>query len=104
MAIDGEVADSSYPTDLAKASNAFNTPPIATPPRSSTPPPAIEKRKSESKGGVKDNRFSGIPGGEAIDATALRSALKDFEDAGRQRDVTPGGSPSRKRQRVYGDR
>ena len=49
-------------------------------------------------------RNSGIIGGEAIDPVALKNALKDFEEAGRSRDVTPGGSPSRKRQRVYGDR
>lgn len=39
-----------------------------------------------------------------IDADALAKALKDFEDAGRPRERTPGTSPSRKRQRVYGDR
>ena len=43
-------------------------------------------------------------GSEAVDANALSEALKDFEDAGHARDRTPGGSPSRKRQRVYGDR
>lgn len=41
---------------------------------------------------------------QAVDAQALTRALEDFEDAGRQRDTTPSGSPSRKRQRVYGDR
>lgn len=39
-----------------------------------------------------------------MDPTALSKALKDMEDAGRVREITPGASPSRKRQRVYGDR
>ena len=43
-------------------------------------------------------------GSEPIDPTALSKALKDFEDAHRTRDRTPGASPSRKRQRIYGDR
>lgn len=41
---------------------------------------------------------------EAVDADALTTALKDLEDSGKSRERTPGGSPSRKRQRVYGDR
>jgi cell division cycle 20-like protein 1 (cofactor of APC complex) len=50
-------------------------------------------------------RPSGTPGADAIDPNALSKALlKEFEDAGRARDITPGGSPSRKRQRVYCDR
>ena len=43
-------------------------------------------------------------GSEPIDPAALSKALKDFEDARRTRDRTPGASPSRKRQRIYGDR
>ena len=43
-------------------------------------------------------------GPDSIDPTALSKALKDMEDAGQSRERTPGGSPSRKRQRVYGDR
>lgn len=39
-----------------------------------------------------------------MDPDALTKALKDMEDAGRQRERTPGMSPCRKRQRVYGDR
>jgi cell division cycle 20-like protein 1, cofactor of APC complex len=41
---------------------------------------------------------------EPVDPDALSRALREFEQAGRQRERTPGGSPSRKRQRVYGDR
>lgn len=43
-------------------------------------------------------------GSEPVDPTALSKALKDMEDAGRVREKTPGASPSRKRQRIYGDR
>lgn len=39
-----------------------------------------------------------------MDPTALSKALKGMEDAARVRERTPGASPSRKRQRVYGDR
>jgi len=106
MGLSEEVGSNGYHTHLAKTSNAFNTPPIETPPRAMTPLLGAEKRRAEIKS-IGENslrRGSGTVGGEAIDPTALKKALKDFEDAGRQRDVTPGGSPSRKRQRVYGDR
>ncbi len=93
---------------IAKAANSLNTPPVATPPRSATPPPAGEKRKSDRKAAEENARYgraSGTPVASAVDANDLSKALlKEFEDAGRPRDVTPGGSPSRKRQRVYGDR
>jgi len=41
---------------------------------------------------------------DLIDPDALAKALRDYEDAGNRRERTPGTSPSRKRQRVYGDR
>jgi len=106
MGLNEEASSNGYHTHLAKTSNAFNTPPIETPPRAMTPPLGAEKRRAEMKtiGENSLRRSSGIVGGEAIDPSALKKALKDFEDAGRSRDVTPGGSPSRKRQRVYGDR
>lgn len=43
-------------------------------------------------------------GPESVDPDALTKALKEYEEAGRRRERTPGTSPSRKRQRVYGDR
>lgn len=43
-------------------------------------------------------------GSEPVDPLALSKALKGMEDAQRVREQTPGASPSRKRQRVYGDR
>lgn len=39
-----------------------------------------------------------------LDPNALSNRLKEMEDAGRVRERTPGASPSRKRQRTYGDR
>jgi cell division cycle 20-like protein 1 (cofactor of APC complex) len=89
-----------------KAANALNTPPVNTPPRSSTPPPAGEKRKSDRKQAEEASARSNKPAlnNDAIDPNALSKALlKEFED-GRQRDITPGGSPSRKRQRFNADR
>jgi cell division cycle 20-like protein 1 (cofactor of APC complex) len=81
--------------------HALNTPPVATPPRSVTPPPQAEKRKSDRKTTEEGVRSSA----DVMDPNALNKALmKEFDDAGRHRDITPGGSPSRKRQRLYGDR
>jgi cell division cycle 20-like protein 1 (cofactor of APC complex) len=97
-----------YHAHITKAANTLNTPPVATPPRSTTPPPQAEKRKSDRKvtdEGARTDRAIVASGADAIDPSALSKALlKEFDDAGRHRDITPGGSPSRKRQRVYGDR
>jgi len=79
----------------------LHTPPIISPPRSKTPPPATGKRGHDANGHTNGHVRAAS---EAIDPDMLSRALKDFEEAGRQRDRTPGGSPSRKRQRVYGDR
>ena len=66
-----------------------------------TPTRALSKRIHTN-----GNVISGADraGSEPIDPAALSKALKDFEDARRTRDRTPGASPSRKRQRIYGDR
>ena len=66
-----------------------------------TPPLAISTHIHVNGQSVKGPERAGS---EAVDANALSQALKDFEDIGRGRERTPGGSPSRKRQRVYGDR
>ena len=87
------------------AEESLNTLPIETPPRSSTPPPlSIDKRKSERKtaeeNGGRSDRQKGV---ELIDPNVLSKALlKEFDDAGKHMDITPSGSPSRKRQRTYG--
>lgn len=108
MGIDEEVirASNSHNTYIKTTMNTFSTPPVTTPPRSVTPP--LEHRRSEHKSkeldGIRNGRLSGSSSVNLIDADALKNALKDYEEAGRPRDVTPGGSPSRKRQRIYGDR
>lgn len=72
------------------------TPTLASPPDSRTPPTASGRR----------SKIIGTEraGSEPINASALSKALKEFEDSGSARQRTPGASPSRKRQRVYGDR
>lgn len=86
-------------------SNALNTPPAGITPRSSTPPPAIGKRGSDEYQYEENKAQKGImAANDASDPNVLSKALlKEFEDAGR-RDITPGGSPSRKRHKIYGDR
>lgn len=65
-----------------------------------TPPAAI--KRNVTNGHITNGTERA--GSEPVDPTALSKALKDMEDAGRVRERTPGASPSRKRQRVYGDR
>ena len=72
------------------------TPTLASPPDSRTPP-THSSRRGKSTGA--DRAES-----EPINASALSKALRDFEDSGSARERTPAASPSRKRQRVYGDR
>ena len=64
--------------------------------------PQLATKRSSTNGHT--TRGAERAGSEPVDPTALGKALKDMEDAGRVRDRTPGASPSRKRQRVYGDR
>ena len=64
-------------------------------------PPAATKR-NPTNGHITNGAERA--GSEPVNPTALSKALKDIDDAGRVRERTPGASPSRKRQRVYGDR
>ncbi|KAJ5114946.1 hypothetical protein NUU61_000705 [Penicillium alfredii] len=76
---------------------------IASPPGSKTPPSMPTKRTMifhDNSG----NRQRPQGDSEPVDASALGKALKSYEEAGQRRDRTPGTSPCRKRQRVYGDR
>lgn len=91
---------------VTRAQHNLNTPPESFP-RASTPPPvSTEKRRMESHtGSIRGHERSRSMGGESsVDAAALNKALMREFDEPRSRDITPGGSPSRKRQRVYGDR
>ena len=74
---------------------------LGSPTETRTPPPALSKR-AHANGTT--SHGAERAGSEPIDANALSQALKDFEDARRMRERTPGASPSRKRQRIYGDR
>src|SRR6187551_3647041 len=67
-----------------------------------TSPPVTGEKRGHSNGKITHDRERG--GSEAIDPDALSKALQEFEDAGQNREKTPTSSPSRKRQRVYGDR
>jgi cell division cycle 20-like protein 1 (cofactor of APC complex) len=68
----------------------------------STPPRLAGEKRAHSNGADRPERVRN--GSDAIDPVALDIALKEFEAAGKPRQHTPSASPSRKRQRVYGDR
>lgn len=85
----------------SKIAENLHTPTLVSPPDTKTPPTAMGRRDHLSAQGANGTERAGS---EPIDPTALTKALKDMEDAGRIRERTPGASPSRKRQRVYGDR
>ncbi|KAI6246376.1 hypothetical protein HI914_05318 [Erysiphe necator] len=95
----------------------MNTPPMETPPGSRTP---LSAENQEARGKQCDESIP-VKGSEgnlqqndilllntadkALDPNVLSKALlKECESARSYCDVTPGASPSRKRQRVYGDR
>lgn len=95
-----------------KASTSPAIPAAATPPGTGSPFQAAEKRKSDRTSNEENmarrsssdaNRRSSAVGA-AVDADQLQKVLREYDEAGRARDTTPGGSPARKRQRVYGDR
>ncbi|KAL3463096.1 WD40-repeat-containing domain protein [Aspergillus heterothallicus] len=96
--------DSGNPFTRGAAKGARSTAAhIVSPPGSRTPPSMPAKTTlffPNSMAGRQSNRIPSEP----IDPNALTRALKEYEDAGRSRERTPGTSPSRKRQRVYGDR
>jgi cell division cycle 20-like protein 1 (cofactor of APC complex) len=75
------------------------TPTLISPPESKTPPTATHKRNQAALAFNDTDRNS-----EPVDPSALQRALESFEQAGRVRERTPTASPSRKRQRIYGDR
>lgn len=85
----------------SKTMENSHTPTVVPPADTRTPPLAVNKRTHLN--GQSTNRAERA-GSEPVDPTALSKALKGMEDAGRVRERTPGASPSRKRQRVYGDR
>jgi cell division cycle 20-like protein 1 (cofactor of APC complex) len=77
------------------------TPTLVSPPHSKTPPTATGKCNQ-----LVDQGLDGVEGAgsKPLDPNALSNRLQEMEDGGRIRERTPGASPSRKRQRIYGDR
>ena len=66
-------------------------------------PPLIpgSKRGLSDGAGTSNHRRDGS---EPINPDSLSKALQEYKETGQGREKTPTGSPSRKRQRVYGDR
>ncbi|PGH31372.1 hypothetical protein GX50_05852 [[Emmonsia] crescens] len=93
-------------THLADANDSSAIAKLASPPgsKSHTPPVTTKPRAAIFNPTLDSTKLRHKPGSEPINPDALARALKDFEEAGRPRERTPGTSPSRKRQRVYGDR
>jgi cell division cycle 20-like protein 1 (cofactor of APC complex) len=85
---------------MKPSANALN---MASPPGSKTPP-SHPLKKTLFFPDTATNRSQSRPGSEPVDPEALARALKEYDEAGLRRERTPGASPSRKRQRVYGDR
>ena len=76
---------------------------FVSPPGSKTPPSMPAKKTIVYSDNLGSNPRA-QEGSEAVDHGALAKALKNFEGTGHRREHTPGTSPCRKRQRVYGDR
>lgn len=90
-------------SDAKSVEGNVNASSIVSPPGSKTPP-SMPSKKTLLFSDPSSNRQKTRNGPDPIDADALTLALKEYEEAGRRRERTPGTSPSRKRQRVYGDR
>ena len=85
----------------ARAMESSNLPTLASPSGTKTPPTIMNRHHVvNGQAAIGTERA----GSEPVDPSALSKALKDMEEIGRARERTPGASPSRKRQRVYGDR
>lgn len=79
-----------------------HTPTLASPPDTTISPPGIAGKRTHSKSDA--IKAQDREGSESIDAAVLSAKLKEFKEDARSREVTPGGSPSRKRPRLYADR
>lgn len=105
---DPEVSASLPTVPAARHSRAhLNNAPVNTPPGTMTPPVGGREprasRSERTESNLRHQRSRTLD--SAVDAGDLGKALmRELQEPVRSRDVTPGGSPSRKRQRVYGDR
>ena len=78
------------------------TPTLASPPDTTSPPFMVNSKRDHSHGDNLSTRER--EGSEAVDANLLSERLKEFKEGARSREITPSGSPSRKRPRLYADR
>lgn len=103
MVGDSDMRETTIPSGCGASGTLDDScsPALVSPPDIKTPPLLTGKR-NHLNGSLAHGKDRA--GSEPIDSSALSKALKDFEEAGNIRERTPGGSPSRKRQRIYGDR
>lgn len=101
----GTIGSNSATTALSArySGHSANSINIASPPGSKTPPSMSSKRTMVFPD-PSVRRTTNRTESEPIDPDALAMALKEYEEMDHRRDRTPGSSPCRKRQRVYGDR
>ncbi|KAG8526877.1 uncharacterized protein KY384_008306 [Bacidia gigantensis] len=83
-----------------RVEGSLHTPSLVSPPDSRTPPTVTGKRTMDSGQAKRPERSDSEP----VDPNALSRALENVGNPGQSRERTPISSPSRKRQRVYGDR
>lgn len=95
---DAEVAPLPGPSNTHSEEGDVLTPTPLSPPRSKTPPTITGKRAhSRAQSASVIHRSGSAP----VNPSALNKALKQMEDAGRRREITPAGSPQRKRQKTF---
>lgn len=94
---DGAQGSHELPTITDASTLQRHTPLLLSPPETKTPPTEQHKRNRDL---ADTSTISTDPASDPISAMALTSALRRVE---RQRETTPGQSPSRKRPRTqYG--
>jgi cell division cycle 20-like protein 1 (cofactor of APC complex) len=98
---DDETAPLPGPSNYLAEEGDLHTPTPLSPPRSKTPPTITGKRGHSRAPSASTNAIH-RSGSAPVNPTALKSALlKQVEDVGRRRDITPAGSPQRKRQKTF---
>ena len=99
---DAEAASLPAPSNHHSEEDDAHTPTPLSPPRSKTPPTITGKRAhSRAQSATATAAAIHRSGSAPVNPTALNRALKQMEDAGRRRDITPAGSPHRKRQKTF---
>ncbi|KAM0717650.1 hypothetical protein Q7P37_007502 [Cladosporium fusiforme] len=88
------------PSKCTLDTDDVHTPAMLSPPRSKTPP-TIHGKRTHSRNQSTSANVTTRSGSGPVNPTALNKALKHMEDSGRRRDLTPVGSPQRKRQKTF---